>query len=66
MTRISVEPSRSVGIAPPSQIMVDKITTMPRGNVRDHLRSLTDADLIQIDRALLVFPGLARVSGLFA
>lgn len=39
--------------------MVDKITTIPRANVRDHLGRLADADLVRLNRALLVFVGLA-------
>ena len=60
LARIAVEPTAVTGIEQPSQIMVDKIITMPRANVRDHLGSLTDADLIRLDRALLVFVGLAE------
>lgn len=39
--------------------MVDKVTTMPRAGVRDHLGRLADTDLVRLDRALLVFLGLA-------
>ena len=59
LIRISVEPTGTTGIRRPSQIMVDKVTTMPRVNVRDHLGHLSDADLVRLDRALLVFLGLA-------
>lgn len=60
LTRIAVEPTVGTGIELPSQIMVDKITTMPRANVRDHLGRLADEDLVRLDRALLVFLGLAE------
>jgi mRNA interferase MazF len=59
LTRIVVLPTAATGIEQPSQIMVDKITTMPRENVRDHLGRLAAADLIRLNRALLVFLGLA-------
>ena len=59
LIRILVEPTETTGISRPSQIMVDKVTTMPRVNVRDHLGHLSDADLVRLDRALLVFLGLA-------
>ncbi|HET6625455.1 MAG TPA: type II toxin-antitoxin system PemK/MazF family toxin [Nocardioidaceae bacterium] len=59
LVRISVEPTDTTGIEMRSQIMVDKVTTMPRRNVRDHLGQLSDADLVRLDRALLVFLGLA-------
>jgi mRNA-degrading endonuclease toxin of MazEF toxin-antitoxin module len=35
LTRIALEPTTATGIEQPGRIMVDKITTMPRGNVRD-------------------------------
>ncbi|MEO8748837.1 type II toxin-antitoxin system PemK/MazF family toxin [Dermatophilaceae bacterium Sec6.4] len=59
LLRISVEPTRTAGIDRPSHIMVDKVTTMPRANVHDRLGHLPDADLVRLDRALLVFLGLA-------
>jgi len=60
LTRIAVEPTAATGIELPSQIMVDKITTMPRANVRDHLARLADEDLVRLNRAILVFLGLAE------
>lgn len=60
LTRITVEPTAVTGIGQPSRIMVDKVTTMPRANLRDHLGRLADADLVRLDRALLVFLGLAE------
>lgn len=59
LVRIGVEPTRTTGIEKRSQIMVDKVTTMPRSNLRDHLGRVADADLVRLDRALLVFLGLA-------
>lgn len=60
LTRIAVEPTAATRIEQSSQVMVDKITTMPRANVRDHLGRLADDDLVRLDRALLVFVGLAE------
>jgi mRNA interferase MazF len=59
LTRISVEPSPLNGLDRPSRLMVDKITTMPRGNLHDHLGRLAEEDLIKFNRALIVFLGLA-------
>jgi mRNA interferase MazF len=39
--------------------MVDKITTMPRANVRERVGPLADTDRVRLDRALVVFLGLA-------
>jgi len=60
LTRIDVEVTAATGIEQPSRIMVDKITTMPRGNVRDRLGRVADADVLRLDRALVVFLGLAE------
>lgn len=59
LIRIPVEPTLATGIDQPSQVMVDKIVTMPRASVRDHVGRLPDADLVRLDRALLAFLGLA-------
>jgi mRNA interferase MazF len=59
LTRIDVQPTAATGIEQPSMIMVDKITTMPRANLCDRLGRLSDADLVRLDRALIVFLGLA-------
>ena len=60
LSRISVEPTAATGTELPSKIMVDKITTMPRANVHERVGRLDDTDLIRLDRALLVFLGLAE------
>ena len=60
LTRLVVEATAGTGLAEPSRMMVDKITTVPRDNVRDHLGRLSDADLLRLDRALIVFLGLAE------
>jgi len=59
LTRIAVEPSPSTGLDQPSRLMVDKLTTMPRANLHAHLGRLPDADLLRLNRALIVFLGLA-------
>lgn len=59
LTRIVLEPSEVTGIEQSSRIMVDKITTVPRANVRNRLGRLADVDLVRLDRALVVFLGLA-------
>jgi mRNA interferase MazF len=59
LSRIAIQPTATTGIEESSQVMVDKITTLPRVNARDRLGRLADADLIRLDRALVVFLGLA-------
>lgn len=60
LSRILVQATASTGIEHPSYIMVDKVTTMPRANVGDRLGRLDGSDLVRLDRALLVFLGLAE------
>jgi mRNA interferase MazF len=60
LIRIAVEPTAATGIEQASHIMVDKIVTMPRANVRSHLGRLADSDIVRLNRALLVFLGLAE------
>ncbi|MGL5850561.1 MAG: type II toxin-antitoxin system PemK/MazF family toxin [Phycicoccus sp.] len=57
--RLPVEPTETTGIREPSQVMVDKVTTMPRIGIGEQVGRLGDADLVRLDRALLVFLGLA-------
>lgn len=57
--RIDLVPAAGVGVDRPSQIMVDKVTTIPRQSVTEYVGRLSDADLVKVDRALLVFLGLA-------
>lgn len=59
LTRIPITPSPANGLDHPSRLMVDKITTMPRTSLRDALGRLHQDDLVRLDRALLVFLGLA-------
>lgn len=59
LTRISIEPSPLNGLDQPSRLMVDKMTTMPRRNLQDHLGRLLAEDIVRLDRALTVFLGLA-------
>ena len=60
LSRIAVKATAVTGIEQPRKIMVDKITTVPRANVSDRVGRLEDSDLVRLDRALLVFLGLAE------
>jgi mRNA interferase MazF len=57
--RILVEPSTTNGLEASSRIMVDKITTVPRAKLGKRIGRLTDADMLRVSRALVVFLGLA-------
>jgi mRNA interferase MazF len=39
--------------------MVDKITTVPRAKVRTRVGRLADEDMIRLNRAIVVFLGIA-------
>ncbi len=57
--RIPIEPSERNGLDEASRLMVDKITTVRRSRLRDRIGRLSDEDLIRLNRAVLVFLGLA-------
>ena len=57
--RILVEPSALNGLASASRLMVDKITTVPKAKIGKRVGRLTDEDVVRLDRAMMVFLGLA-------
>lgn len=57
--RIPVAATATSGIQRDSQLMVDKISAVRRANVRDRLGRLTAAQLVDVERSMLVFLGLA-------
>ena len=58
--RIPVEPTPENGLRKTSRLMVDKVTTVPRGTLGHRIGWLADADLLRLNRSLLVFLGLVR------
>ena len=57
--RLQVEPNERNGLRAPSWLMVDKITTVPKSKVGMQAGRLDDEDLLRLNRAMLVFLGLA-------
>jgi mRNA interferase MazF len=57
--RVLIDPDQRNGLQRPSRLMVDKLTTVPKTNLGDHIGQLSDADLVRLDRAIIVFLGLA-------
>ena len=57
--RIEVEPSADNGLKKPSQVMVDKATTVPHEKVGEAFGRLDDTTLVAVNRALAVFLGFA-------
>lgn len=59
LVRVPLSADHATGLAKPSWLMVDKLTTMPRQNLRDRLGAISDTDLLAVGRAVVVFLGLA-------
>ncbi len=57
--RVRVEPDDVNGLREASSLMVDKITTVPKRKVGVQIGRLRDEDVLRLNRAILVFLGLA-------
>ena len=57
--RIPIEPSEHNGLRAVSRLMVDKLTTVPRSKLGSQVGQLDDEDVVPLNRAMLVFLGLA-------
>ena len=60
--RLPVEPTDENGLKNRSRLMVDKITTVPRSKVGSRVGRLGDEDLVRLNRAAMVFLGLASAA----
>lgn len=59
LIRLSVEPTKQNGINVTSHLMVDKITTVAKSKLQKRIGKLADEDMVRLNRAALVFLGLA-------
>lgn len=57
--RLDIAPSDTNGLRAPSRIMIDKVSTVPKSKLGERIGQLSDMDLLRVNRALLVFLGLA-------
>ena len=57
--RLSFEPSERNGLRAASQLMIDKITTVSKKKLPSRVGRLSDDDIIRVNRAIVVFLGLA-------
>jgi mRNA interferase MazF len=57
--RLPIESSRGNGLDAVSRIMVDKVSTVRRTKLGAKVGALDDANLVQLNRALVVFLGVA-------
>ena len=58
--RIQLSPDPENGLHEACRVMVDKITTVRRERLSRRIGLLPDGDMRRIDRAILVFLGIAR------
>ena len=57
--RIPIKPTAQNGLRARSQLMVDKITTVPKTKIGSRIGVLDDQDVVRLNRAMLVFLGMA-------
>lgn len=56
--RLTVEPSPANGLQRRSQIMIDKIVTVPRDTIGTRIGSMDHELMVRVDRSLAVFLGI--------
>jgi mRNA interferase MazF len=61
--RLSIEPDSTNGLRAVCRLMVDKITTVPKAKIGTRVGRLRDEDMVRLNRAILVFLGIASPSG---
>ena len=57
--RLPVRPTDENGLREESRLMVDKTVTVKRSKLGAHVGRLGDADIARLNRAIIVFLGLA-------
>ena len=57
--RIAIEPSETNGLNTTSRLMVDNLTTIPKHRLGARIGKLADDDLLRLNRAVMIFLGLA-------
>ena len=60
--RLPVEPDETNGLRVSCRLMVDKITTIPKAKLGTRIGRLSDKDMLRLNRAVLVFLGVAGTS----
>ena len=59
LVRLLVEPNEHNGLRTACRLMVDKVTTVPKSKLGSQVGRLDDEDILRLNRAILVFLGLA-------
>jgi mRNA interferase MazF len=60
--RLPIEPNETNGLRSVCRLMVDKITTVPKSKMGARVGRLADEDMVRLNRAVLVFLGIAAPS----
>ena len=63
LLRIPVAPNEGNGLRQPCRLMADKITTVLKTRLGSRVGQLDDDDLVRLNRAIVVFLGLAGGGG---
>lgn len=58
LLRLSVEPTAENGLQVRSQVMIDKITTVPATKVGQVIGHADDTLMVKVNRALVLFLGI--------
>lgn len=58
LLRIPLQPDKTNGLTAPSSIMIDKITTAHRSKLGQRIGTITTAEMLQLERGLLVYLGM--------
>ncbi len=57
--RLLIEPDPHNQLGRASRLMADKLTTVPKASLGERIGRLSDEDILRLDRAIVVFLGLA-------
>lgn len=58
LMRLEVAPTSANGLKAASRIMIDKITTVPKGKLGRQIGKLSEADLSRLSRGIVIFLSL--------
>jgi mRNA interferase MazF len=60
LLRATVEPDSGNGLRAPSQVMIDKTSTIARAKVQPAFGRIDDGFMLQVERLLALFLGIAK------
>jgi mRNA interferase MazF len=61
--RLLIKSSETNGLRADCRLMVDKVTTVPKTKIGAQVGRLADEDMVRLNRAVLVFLGIAAPTG---